>query len=250
VRCESRMADLPILYSFRRCPYAMRARIALLLGDAVCEIREVVLRDKPAEMIALSPKATVPVLLLPDGRVIDQSLDIMRWALTPLAPSSSFPRKREPMDGGASDADRSVSVGSRFRGNDEGEVVVGDGDTLITTNDGPFKHHLDRYKYPDRHDGDHLADRAAGIDILSGYEQRLERQPYLLGDIASLADFAIFPFVRQFAAVDQSWFDAQPLPKLQTWLAAHIASPLFERAMVRLPAWHPGDPVTLFPGPA
>jgi len=207
------MTDLPILYSFRRCPYAMRARLALLLGEITCEIREVVLRDKPAEMIALSPKATVPVLALPDGRIIDQSLDIMCWAL----PLSTL---------GEEDA------------------------ALIAANDGPFKRHLDRYKYPDRHDGDHLIDRAAAMDILAGYEERLQCHACLQGDRLSLADFAIMPFVRQFAAVDQAWFDAQPLPKLEQWLASLITSPLFERAMVRLPAWRPGDQATLFPTPA
>lgn len=203
------MAERPILYSFRRCPYAMRARLALLLGGATCEIREVVLRDKPAAMIAVSPKATVPVLVLPDGRVIDQSLDIMRWALpTPF-----------PYDEAA----------------------------LIEINDGAFKLHLDRYKYPDRHAEDRLAQRAAAMEILAGYETRLGNHAHLCGDTPSIADHAIMPFVRQFAAVDQRWFDGRSLPMLRRWLANHIASPLFDRAMIRLPAWRPGDPATIFP---
>jgi glutathione S-transferase len=200
------MADLPILYSFRRCPYAMRARLALLLADRTCEIREVLLRDKPAAMIAVSPKATVPVLLLPDGQVIDQSLDIMRWALG------------VPLD-----------------------------DPLVAANDGAFKRHLDHYKYPDRHGVDPQTSRTAGLAILEDYEERLRHHAFLQGETATPLDYAIMPFVRQFAAVDSAWFDAQSLPMLQHWLAQHIASHLFERAMIRLPQWHDGDAPTLFP---
>jgi glutathione S-transferase len=238
-RCEHRVADLPILYSFRRCPYAMRARMALLLGEVTCEIREIILREKPADMIALSPKATVPVLLLPDGEVIDQSLDIMRWAFRQGTPSPSSPRMRGSITSEPQEVRASENMDPRMREDDSLE--------MIAANDGPFKHHLDRYKYPDRHEDDPLAHRAAAVDILSGYEERLERHAHLLGDSPSLADYAIMPFVRQFAAVDRAWFDEQPLPKLQAWLARHIASPLFARAMVRLPAWRPGDPATLFP---
>jgi glutathione S-transferase len=242
--CESRMTDLPILYSFRRCPYAMRARLALLLGEVVCEIREVVLRDKPAEMIAVSPKATVPVLVLPDGEVIDQSLDIMRWALDARAPPSSFPRMRESIF-----SEARASCGSEER---DGRSCRGDDEegVLIAANDGPFKHHLDRYKYPDRHDEVHLTHRTAATDILAGYETRLAQHAHLCGEDPSIADYAIMPFVRQFAAVDQTWFDAQKLPMLQYWLTQHIASPLFERAMIRLPAWRSNDPITVFPATA
>jgi glutathione S-transferase len=203
----------PILYSFRRCPYAMRARMALLASGTVCEIREVVLRDKPAALIEASPKATVPVLVLPDGEVIDQSLDIMRWAL------------------GRSDPDHWLD---------------GDDAALIAANDGPFKHHLDRAKYPGRYDesGDH---RALALAMLEPIDARLKGRDFLCGDLPVLTDFALLPFVRQFAEIDRPWFDVQPLPELGRWLARLLASDLFAAAMVRLPAWKAGDPPILFP---
>ncbi len=205
----------PVLYSFRRCPYAMRSRLALLASGTPCEIREIKLADKPAEMIAASPKATVPVMVLPNGHVIDESLDIMHWALD----------RNDPEDWRARD--------------DAG---------LIAANDGDFKHHLDRYKYPERHASDPLQHRAAGLDMLRMLETRLIAQTELCGETRGLADAAIMPFVRQFAATDRPWFDAQPLPRLQAWLARHQASPLFSAAMIRLDRWQPGDAPVLFPG--
>jgi glutathione S-transferase len=208
------VSDLPVLYSFRRCPYAMRARMALLVSGQACHIREVVLRDKPAQMIAASPKATVPVLVLADGRVIDESLDIMRWALG----------QNDPED---------------WLGGEEAE--------LIAQNDGPFKQHLDRYKYATRHGSDPLAHREAALAILTGLEARLKDRGNLCRESRSLTDMAIMPFVRQFAATDRDWFAARPLPRLQAWLARHEASALFEQAMVRLPPWRQGDPAIVWP---
>lgn len=200
----------PILYSFRRCPYAMRARLALLASGTVCEIREVVLRDKPAALVEASPKATVPVLVLSDGQVIDESLDIMRWAL------------------GRNDPDH---------------WLEGDDADLIAANDGPFKHHLDRAKYPGRYaeSGDH---RALALALLEPLEARLADSPYLCGEQPMLTDFVLLPFVRQFAEIDRAWFDAQPLPALRRWLAGLLASDLFAAAMVRLPVWKAGDVAT------
>lgn len=198
----------PILYSFRRCPYAMRARMALLASGVPFELREVVLRAKPAAMLAASPKATVPVLVLESGAVIDESLDIMRWALA----------RHDPED---------------WRGGDDA--------ALIASFDGAFKHHLDRYKYPDRHGADPLAHRATGVAMLDGLEQRLAACDNLCRDTRALGDIAVMPFVRQFAAVDRAWFDAQPLPRVRAWLARHLASPLFERAILRVAPWRPGD---------
>jgi glutathione S-transferase len=204
---------MPILYSFRRCPYAMRARMALLVSGLAVEIREVVLRDKPLAMLAVSPKGTVPVMVLADGAVIDESLDIMRYALGQ---------------------------------NDPEDWLAGDDAALIAVNDGPFKYHLDRYKYPERHGSEPLSHRAAALDLLVPLEARLMRTAHLQGAMRTLADVALFPFVRQFAAVEPDWFDAQPLPHLKQWLAAHSGSDLFERAMVRRPAWRDGDaPVLL-----
>ncbi|ATE66776.1 glutathione S-transferase [Rhizorhabdus dicambivorans] len=208
------MGDRPILYSFRRCPYAMRARMALLPSGTVCEIREVKLSAKPPELAAASAKATVPVLVLPDGAVIDQSLDIMRWALG----------RHDPED-----------------------WLERDDPALIAANDGPFKHHLDRYKYPDRHQSDPARHRAAGLALLEALEGRFDGVPYLHGAERGLTDIAIFPFVRQFAETDRGWFDAQPLLRLQAWLARNLASALFAAAMVRLEPWRAGQLPILFP---
>ena len=206
-------AEHPVLYSFRRCPYAMRARMALLVSQQSCELREVALRAKPVEMIAASAKATVPVLVLPDGRVIEESLDIMRWALAQGDPEDWL---------GADDL------------------------ALVAENDGPFKQHLDRYKYPDRHGSDPVEHRTMAIEFLASLEARLGERPNLSRATRGFTDIAIMPFVRQFAATDQRWFEAQSLARLKAWLARHQESPLFLQAMLRVPPWQPGDALTLF----
>jgi glutathione S-transferase len=202
----------PILYSFRRCPFAMRAQLALAISGTACELREVVLRAKPAEMLAASPKGTVPVLLLPDGTVVDQSLDIMRWAL----------RRADP----------------------EGWLSREDAE-LIATADGSFKHDLDRYKYPHRHGSEPLTHRAGGVAFLQDLEARLTSNRHLGGEHRGFTDAAIMPFVRQFAAVEPEWFDALPLPCLHAWLRGHVTSDLFAKIMTRFAPWSPGDPPTL-----
>lgn len=208
-------ANVPVLYSFRRCPYAMRARLALLVSRTICQVREIKLAAKPTAMIDVSPKGTVPVLVLPDGGVLEQSLDIMRWSL------------------GRHDPER---------------WLASDDATLIASNDGPFKHHLDRYKYPERHQSDPEEHRAAGFAHLLGLETRLASTANLCGDNRGLADMAIMPFVRQFAQTDRTWFDDQPVPHLQAWLHRHVTSPLFEVAMARIKVWQPADePVLLGP---
>ncbi len=204
-------AALPVLYSFRRCPYAMRARLALAINGAEYELREVSLKSKPPEMLALSPKGTVPVLVLPGGQVIDESLDIMRWAL-----AQNDPR------------------GWLTQGSQE-EMQA-----LIAGNDGKFKHALDRYKYPNRYPlesgGDvqafARAQRFEAVSSLQSLEPRLS-QGWLFGRQASLADMATLPFVRQFAHTDADWFAAQPWPQLQVWLARFEASRLFESVMAK-----------------
>lgn len=206
--------EKPILYSFRRCPYAMRARMALAISGTKCHIREVKLSRKPAELIAASPKATVPVLALGDGLVLAESLDIMRWALERNDPERWLERE---------DA------------------------ALIETNDGQFKHHLDRYKYPERHGSDPASHRAAGLELLARLNSRLAGQENLCGDRRGITDIALFPFVRQFAATDRAWFDAQPLPHLQAWLDRHLRSDLFAAIMLRLVPWQPQDPPVEFP---
>lgn len=194
----------PILYSFRRCPYAMRARLALAVSGTHYALREVRLSDKPAAMLLASPKGTVPVLQLASGEVIDESLEIMRRVLETRDPETWLAR-----DDGA----------------------------LIAINDTAFKHDLDRYKYPERHDSDPLVHRERGLAFLRELDARLAGAGQLCGAIRGLADAAIMPFVRQFAATDREWFEAQPLPRLKTWLAGHLASDLFRTIMVRVPAW-------------
>ena len=198
----------PILYSFRRCPYAMRARLALGISGTRCELREVTLRAKPAAMLEASPKGTVPVLVLPDGRVLEESFDIMRWALGRNDPEGWLERSDE---------------------------------ALIAANDGPFKHDLDRYKYPEKHGADPLLHRESALAFLSELDARLSASGQIAGPTRGFDDAAIMPFVRQFAAVEQAWFDLQPLPHLQAWLTAHLGSDLFAAIMAKAKPWSPGD---------
>lgn len=210
---------LPILYSFRRCPYAMRARLALALAGQTCVLREVVLRNKPEALLEASPKGTVPVLVLPDGGVIDESLDIMHWALA----ASSL-----PVALCAHSADAQAA--------------------LIQACDHTFKPLLDRYKYPNRYKLDSgVAARDSAAQWLSGLDQRLQQQAYLFGAQALLADWAIAPFVRQYAHTDIDWFTAQTWPNLQRWFNTFLQSELFARCMDKYPPWQAGDPPTYFP---
>lgn len=212
---------LPVLYSFRRCPYAMRARLALAVSGQVCELREVVLRAKPQGLLQASPKATVPVLVLPDGTVLEQSLDIMRWALARNDPAGWL----RPSQG------------------DEAAMLA-----LIAECDGPFKQALDRCKYPNRYpEADGAQARVQAMDWLQGLEARLAGQPFLFGDHAALADMAIAPFVRQFAGIDADWWAAQAWPRLQAWLAQWQAGALFEGVMPKLDAWVDGTEGVRFP---
>ena len=200
----------PLLYTYRRCPYAMRARMALLVAKRDFNALEIVLRDKPATMLALSPKGTVPVLQLLDGRVLDESWDIMRWAWA---------------------ADNSEGWWRRAQSSEN----LG----LLRDNDGEFKRLLDRYKYPERHGSENLTRSASRNDavvfFLVPLEARLQSQPYLGGTTPCATDLAIFPFVRQFAAVEPSWFEVQKLPAIRAWLAAWLSNALFVACMVKLP---------------
>ena len=213
--------SLPILYSFRRCPYAMRARMALLASGTACELREIVLRAKPPELFETSPKGTVPVLVLPDGQVLEESLDIMRWALAQNDPQQWL----------------TPQVGS-----------LQDMLALIVQCDGPFKFNLDRYKYPERYPGtDALAHRSEDAAFLQILETRLQMHTHLFGDRLALADIAIAPFVRQFAHTDNAWFEAQSWPRVQTWLSAILDTPLYAGVMDKYPAWQSGTSGIRFP---
>lgn len=203
----------PLLYTYRRCPYAMRARMALIATGVDFDAHEIVLRDKPPAMLAASPKATVPVLLLPHGAVLEQSLDIMAWALSDA--------RHQPW--GAS-------------------MQAAQGQALLAVNDGPFKYHLDRYKYPERFSQapaePAMRDmhRGAAMEcLLMPLQAILRNQEWLEGDGMGGLDVAIFPFVRQFAAVEAAWFESNAPARVRRWLAACVASPLFLTAMTKLP---------------
>ncbi|MEN8719915.1 MAG: glutathione S-transferase [Oceanococcaceae bacterium] len=204
----------PVLYSFRRCPYAMRARLALAVAGIGVELREILLRNKPAAMLERSAKGTVPVLITTADEVIDESLDILRWALA-------------------------ISDPEDWRQADDAQTRA-----LIAENDGPFKHWLDRYKYAERHPEipPDTAFRAA-LDILATWEQRLKTHDGLglLATRPTLADFALLPFVRQFAHSDRRRWADLGLPHLAAWLARFEDSPLFARIMPKWPVWQPGS---------
>lgn len=204
---------LPILYTFRRCPYAMRARLAIAVSGVSVEYREITLRNKPQTMLTISPKGTVPVLQLVDGRVIEQSLDIMLWALSLNDPQQWLLGEQSLPDTGRA---------------------------LIDTNDGPFKFWLDRYKYADRHPeqpAEHYRQQAE--EFLQSLERLLGAQEYLFGNRLSIVDMAIFPFIRQFAAVDKTWFAASEYARLQKWLDELLISDLFTDVMIKRDCWVP-----------
>jgi glutathione S-transferase len=200
------MAPLPVLYSFRRCPYAMRARMSLVRTGFQVELREVVLRDRPDHMMAISPKGTVPVLLLPDGTVIEESLEIMQHVL-----------------------DWELS---------EEEAH------WVERNDGEFKFHLDRYKYPNRYEGvDDTEHRTLASSYLNDLNARLAEQP----PISTALSDALFPFVRQFANHDRAWFDAQPWDDVHAWLENCLESSEFGRCMKKEKPWAEGQEAVVFP---
>lgn len=204
----------PVLYSFRRCPYAMRARLALYTSAVPHEHREVVLQNKPAHMLGLSPKGTVPVLWVPGpagGQVLEQSLDIMWWALRQHDPLNWLP-----------DTDTALAKAL----------------AQIAHNDGPFKRHLDRYKYPQRSGlASGSTDRDLAAAWLTSLEQELQIQPFLAGGHFGLADAAMAPFVRQFAHTDPVWFAAQPWRALAAWLTHFESSDLFKAIMQKHAPW-------------
>lgn len=207
-------SNAPILYSFRRCPYAMRARMAIAISETPVRLREVLLRDKPDEMLAASTKGTVPVLIDSD-EIIDESIDVMHWALM----------VRDPED-----------------------WLSAIDNELIAENDGPFKHHLDRYKYAARYEGaDPKEHREAGFEFLKLLETQLTKSDFLNGDKRSFSDIAIFPFVRQFRIADTAWFDAAPIPHVHKWLAQLMSSDLFTSVMQKYPVWKESGEEFSFP---
>lgn len=211
---------LPILYSFRRCPYAIRARLAIARAGLSVELREVLLRDKPQEMLAVSSKGTVPVLELADGQIIDESIDVMRWALDQYDPDDWL------------SADDAAT------------------ESLIEENDGSFKFALDRYKYFERFpEKTQTQWRQDGEEFLTRLEKMLAQHDgaALLREHYSFADMAIFPFIRQFRGVDADWFDQSRYEHLQKWLGDLLQSELFLGVMAKHPPWQSGRQQVVWP---
>lgn len=206
-----------VLWSFRRCPYAMRGRMGLKVSGLDYEHREIILRDKPQEMLDASPKGTVPVYIKDNGQVIEESLDLLKWALC----------QNDAL--GWLDCD------------------PGAASAMIEANDTTFKHHLDRYKYASRYSdtakrGDtDLNHRIEAEKYIQSLEDRLAEAPFLLGDKQTIADIAIFPFMRQFANVEPDWWAGAPYPKTRDWLKRHIESVLFKSIMTKYPLWKKAD---------
>lgn len=217
----------PILYSFRRCPYAMRARWTVLHAGLLVELREVALRSKPAALLDVSPKATVPVLITPEGTVVDESLAVMDWALA----------QADPCDW------RGASL------SDQQRATIA---ALIAENDGAFKHHLDRFKYTDRYPGAiREQHRQQGEMILSSWAHRLASTGWLVAGRCTLADVALWPFVRQWSIADPEGFAQAPeWAPLRNWLQGFLKAPAFERLMQRREPWQQGDQPVFFPGDA
>ena len=213
---------LPILYSFRRCPYAIRTRVALHYSQQRVELREVVLKNKPPSMIKYSSKGTVPVLVLSGQDVIDESLDIMLWSLNNNDPDNWW-----------------ISLSQ-----EQQQSAL----ALIEQNDTSFKYNLDRYKYADRYPEKSMSEyRAEAESFISQLETRLCQHPFLLGNTITLADVAILPFIRQFAFVDKPWFDQSQYKATQLWLNQFLSVPLFTKVMEKYPPWWEGEKPVFFP---
>ena len=210
--------NLPILYSFRRCPYAMRARMAIHISGQKCELREVLLRDKPPSMLEYSAKGTVPVLILQDGKVIDESLDVIDWALN-LNDPDDWQRSK--------DKEKTKE--------------------LIKINDGEFKYHLDRYKYSKRYDNeDPEFHRKKCLKFIESINNELNNSEYIFDDNISYADIVVLPFIRQFRIADIEWFDSLPYDNLKKWLSSFLNSSLLNSIMKKYDLWKEGDKSIVF----
>jgi glutathione S-transferase len=214
--------DIPILYSLRNCPFAIRARLALLSAKQQVILRNIVLTDKPNAFVRVSPKATVPVLQLCTAQVIDESLQIMLWALKESDPDNLL----HSHDASALSA--MLSLIDRF--------------------DQQFKPSLEQYKCAKRYHEDTLVEyRQICEQHLQKLEQALNQHDFFISDHASLADLAIFPYIRQFARVERQWYLQAPYPKLRQWLNYYLQSTMFTKAMVKYPLWIESSPRVYFP---
>ncbi len=211
----SSVSTLPVLYSLQNCPYAMRARLAILLAQQSVQIRAITMKDKPEEMLVASPKGTVPVLVIDNNgttQVVDESLDVMLWALNRTDPENLL------------HSDDSKALPEMLK--------------VIEENDTEFKPNLEQYKRAKRFHGDDLEDcRLACEAFVQGLEQRLLQHKFLMGDRSSLLDYALLPFIRQFSRVNKAVFAQEQYDNLRGWLSTHLQSRLFSRAMFKYPLW-------------
>ena len=225
-----------ILWSFRRCPYAMRARMALAASEIDITLREVALRNKPPEMLDVSPKGTVPVLQGPYGFVLEESLEIGFWALDLNDPQGWL----APWGGRLPEGWGEGRLGGQHLDDPLSWDGIGvpDADTLIGLNDSYFKHHLDRYKYTTRYEGaDAETHYRAGQVYLRALEQRLQRSMFLHGERFTFLDAAIFPFVRQFRIADMDRFDEEAPEQVRRWVHGLLSAPVFLRVMEKYTPW-------------
>jgi len=206
---------MPVLYSFRRCPYCMRAHMALKYSGLKVELREVDLWNLPDEALAVSPEKTVPVLVTDNNHAIDESWDIVKWAVQKNDPDNWLGKNNE---------------------------YLNDAEMLIETNDFSFKNDLDRYKYADRHP-EHTQEyyRQQGEEFLEELEEMLAENTYLLANHLTIADIGVAPFIRQFSMVDSEWFETSPYPLLRKWLNRLLTSELFAVALAKHPIWSNTD---------
>ena len=214
--------EKPILYSFKRCPYAMRARMIIFLTDIQCELREVHLKNKPQSMLDLSPKGTVPVLQIDAYKVIDESLEIVEWAL---------------------------GINDIFKKNKilpDQEVLTKD---LISLFDDEFKFHLDRYKYSVRYqDANPIQSRSKCLEILNKIENSISNSNWFFGDSINKLDICILPFIRQFRIADPEWFDSlNEIHQVKSWLKHFLKSPLLLNIMNKNDPWQEEDQALIFP---
>ena len=224
-------STLPILYSLRNCPYAMRARLAIFKAKQTVLLRDLVLSNKPEEMIAVSPKATVPVLVLTNGTVIEESLEVMLWALQQTDPADLLQRHN----------------GDQKPCQEEGalaEMLL-----LINEFDTGFKTCLEAYKCAKRYQEDNIAQcREACQQYINQLEQRLTKHSYIISDKESLADIALMPFIRQFARIERQWYLQSPYPRVRQWLNNYLQSPVFTKVMAKHPLWVDNQQDVLFGG--
>ena len=214
---------LPILYSLRNCPYAMRARLAIFKANQTVLLRDLVLSHKPAEMIAVSPKGTVPVLVLADETVIEESLDIMLWALRETDPNDLLHSQRE------------CALSTML--------------SLINLFDTNFKSCLEQYKCAKRYQEDNVTQCRASCELyIQQLEQRLTEHTFLMSDKESLADIALIPFIRQFARIERQWYLQSPYPMVRQWLNRYLQSPTFTKVMAKHPLWVDEPRAVLFGG--